>query len=521
MPEHAPKLPVATGEPGLLLAHVEHWARTTPRAEALVEGETRLTYAELAIAVNDHARSLLAAGVAAGDRVACLAPPSIDFVISFLATSAIDAIWVGLNPRYRLAELHYVLSDSRPHLLFARRVIDGRDYGEDLAALARGLPELKVVTSDKAHDFLAAGTAVDDGLVRARRVGGRRPCMIVYTSGSTGQPKGAVLHQEAIVAFAAAQNRLWPLDPLRVLNYFPINHVGSVVDVTCPALVAGGSLILMEKFDPRASLALMTRERCTLWASVPSVFQMQLDLPDFSAFDLSAVQLIVWEGAPMAEPLIRRLHAVHPRLATNYGMTEATSAILVTPPCDDPSLLAAAVGAPLEGVEVRLVGVDGKDAEEGEIWTRSPLVMLGYWQRPEETARAIDADGWLHTGDIGRRRRDGRYAIAGRIKEMYKSGGYNVYPLEVEAVFDGHPAVRSCAVVSIPDPLWDEVGVAFVVAEPGVTVDALIAYGRERLANYKLPKRIELRAELPLLPIGKVDKVALRAEALRQDMIDS
>jgi acyl-CoA synthetase (AMP-forming)/AMP-acid ligase II len=340
--------------------------------------------------------------------------------------------------------------------------------------------------------------------------------MIVYTSGSTGKPKGAVLCQAAITAFALAQNRLWPLAPLRVLNYFPINHIGCVVDISCPALVGGGTIVLMEKFDVAGSLELMELERCTLWISVPSVFQMQVDLRDFDRFDPSAVQLIVWEGAPMAEALIRRLHAIHPRLATNYGMTEATSAILAEAPCTDPAILAVSVGRPFEGVEVRLVGADGRnvaEGEAGEIWTRSPLVMLGYWNRPAETAQTVDAEGWLRTGDIGRRRPDGRYAIVGRIKEMYKSGGYNVYPLEVEAVLEGHPDVQAAAVVGAPDPMWDEVGVAYVKADAGVTAEALLGYCRTHLANYKVPKRIEFRAELPLLPIGKVDKAALRAEA--------
>ncbi|MCG2840635.1 AMP-binding protein [Sandaracinobacter sp. RS1-74] len=496
-----------------LFDSVAHWAKVAPGRIALVDGETRLSYAELAQAVDLHARAMIAAGVAPGERVACLAAPSADFLVSFLAACRVGAIWIGLNPRYRLDELRYVLADSTPRLLFASRTIDGRDYGEELACLGVEFPDLRQLPTDSLADFLAAGEAIAEAELEARRTTGRQACMIVYTSGSTGAPKGAVLHQAGISAFSEAQNRLWPLDPICVLNYFPINHIGSVVDISCPAIVGGGTVVMMPKFDPRASLQLMQQERCTLWVSVPSVFQMQLDLPDFASFDLSAVQLIVWEGAPMAEPLIRRLHALHPRLATNYGMTEATSAILAEPPSGDPALLARSVGFPFEHAEVRLAGPDGQDAEEGEILLRSPLVMLGYWNRPAETAAAIDPDGWLHTGDIGRRLADGRFAIAGRIKEMYKSGGYNVYPLEVEAVLQSHPDVQAAAVVAVPDPLWDEVGYAFVAAEAGLTDAALMDHARKRLANYKLPKRILLRGELPLLPIGKVDKLSLRAEA--------
>ncbi|MCW3834683.1 class I adenylate-forming enzyme family protein [Sphingomonas canadensis] len=500
-----------TAEP--LATTVARWAARDPGRAALVHGERRISYAGLADDVARHARAMIAAGVRPGDRIACLAPPSPEFVVTLLAASAVGAIWVGLNPRYKLEELRYVLGDCTPRLMFARTEIDGRGYAAELTAIAQDHPAMTIVTADTQPAFLAAGEATQIAPLESRPPVGREPCMIVYTSGSTGRPKGAVLHHAGIAAFAEAQNRLWPLDPMRVLNYFPINHIGSVVDITCPALAGGGTVVLMEKFDPRESLALMARERCTLWASVPSVFQMQLDLPDFAGFDLSAVQLIVWEGAPMAEPLIRRLHAIHPRLATNYGMTEATSAILAEPPCADPEVLARSVGRPFAHAEVRLMAPDGQEGDAGEIQLRSPLAMLGYWNRPEETAQAFTADGWLRTGDIGRRLADGRYAIAGRIKEMYKSGGYNVYPLEVEAVIDGHPLVHASAVVGVPDPLWDEVGVAFVVAEPGLTAAALLEHCRAHLANYKLPKRIELRDALPLLPIGKVDKVALREAA--------
>ncbi|WP_109808855.1 class I adenylate-forming enzyme family protein [Sphingosinithalassobacter portus] len=497
----------------LLIDAIRRWARDTPQAEALIHGARRISYAELEREIDRLALAMLASGVAPGDRVACLAPPEPIFVTSLIAANAIGAIWIGLNPRYKLEELRFIVGDSTPRLLIARGEIDGRDYGEELAALAAECPGMRIVVDRDLPQFLAEAKALPAKDIAANRPDGREASMIVYTSGSTGRPKGALLSQAAIHAFAEAQNRLWPIAPLRVLNYFPINHIGSVVDISLPALVAGGTVVLMEKFDPAASLELMQREGVTLWASVPSVFQMQLDLPDFDRFDLSAVQLIVWEGAPMAEPLIRRLHAILPQLATNYGMTEATSAILATPPCDDPALLARSVGHPFAYAEVRLVDASGNVGEEGEIQLRSPLATLGYWNRPDATAEAIDADGWLHTGDIGRRLADGSYAIAGRIKEMYKSGGYNVYPLEVEAVIEEHPGVHGCAVIGVPDPLWDEVGVAFIIADANVTQADILAHCRTRLANYKLPKRIELRSALPLLPIGKVDKVALRREA--------
>jgi acyl-CoA synthetase (AMP-forming)/AMP-acid ligase II len=507
---------------------VREVARQSPQAEAVVIGERRWTYAELDRRIDAAARGLIAAGVVQGDRIATLSTPHPDFLVAFLATAQIGAIWVGLNPRYRPAELGFVLGDADPTVLLARTRIEDRDYRADFAALAAACPSLKasvVLNGDPrfegalAYDaFIAAGERVDARALAAAAAdaGGRQACMIVYTSGSTGTPKGALLHHLGVRDFCAAQNRLWPVSPQRVVNYFPINHIGCVIDITLPTLAAGGAVIFLEQFDPAEAMRLTAAEHCTLWGSVPSVLQMQLALPDFDRYDLSAVQLILWEGAAIPGDLLDRLLTLGPPLATNYGMTETTSAMIAVAPTRDRDVLANTVGLPFDGVEIRLVKPDGSDAgedEEGEVWARSPLNMLGYWRRPEATAETLTPDGWLRTGDTARRRADGRYRIVGRIKEMYKSGGYNVYPREVEDVLEAHPDVDLAAVVPISDRLWAEVGVAYVIGAPGLTPEALEAHCRERLANYKIPKRFVLERQLPLLPIGKVDKVALKALA--------
>jgi acyl-CoA synthetase (AMP-forming)/AMP-acid ligase II len=507
---------------------VSHWAQETPEATACVLGGSRTSYAELDSRIRALARALLRAGVKKGDRVATLSTPHPDFLVCFLAASAVGAIWLGLNPRYRLEELRHVLDDSEPSLLFTRRIIEGRDYAPEVLALRETTPSLRHVVQLDEGDLIAPAQAYCDfvqdvGLApsaletRQDEVGERDPCMIVYTSGSTGTPKGAMLHHRGLVLFAVRQNQVWPVSPLVMLNYFPINHVGCTVDVTMPILAAGGTNVFMEHFDPLESMELMERESVTLWASVPSVFQMQLELPAFSSFDLSSVQLTVFAGAAMPEPMIRRLAAIVPRIATNYGMTETTSAITELEPTDNIEHLAHTVGHAFPGVEVRLVGADGKDVspgETGEVWTRSEQNFLGYWKRPDATSEVLLADGFFRTGDLAMQRPDGRYRIVGRIKEMYKSGGYNVYPREIEIVIESHPAVAVAAVVSVPDPVWQEVGVAYVVAKAALSPDDLLTFCRERLANYKLPKHIYVRDELPLLPIGKVDKPSLRKLAI-------
>ncbi|WP_164847474.1 class I adenylate-forming enzyme family protein [Sphingobium algorifonticola] len=514
--------------------YVAWYAEATPAAEALVLGDRRLSYADLDAAVDALSRALIAAGVQPGDRVATLQTPSPDYLIAFLATSAIGAIWMGLNPKYRAAELDYVVSDARPCILLTRLHVGARDYQPEIAAMRAASPELRqVVAFDGAttgdiigYDaFIADGRAVSDTEIAARRAaaGGRQPCLIVYTSGSTGRPKGAVLHHEGIVRFSIEQNRLWPVAPYRSLNFLPINHVGCTVDLATPCLVAGGAMIFMEQFDAAESVRIIARERISFIASVPSVFALQIATPEWAVTDFSSVQLMVWEGAAISADVLLQLAAKCARLATNYGMTETTSAItalapITLAPADDPDVLLSSVGHPFPGVEVCLADETGAavpDGAVGEIHARSPLNFLHYWNRPEDTAAAFTPDGFFRTGDLAERRADGRLRIVGRLKDMFKSGGYNVYPREVEEVIESHPAVALAAVVPMPDPLWQEAGVAFVVPRPGMatTPDEIIVWCRDRLANYKVPKQCAVREALPLLPIGKIDKVALRDEA--------
>lgn len=510
--------------------YVAHYAERTPDAEAMVLDGERISYRVFNNRIDALASALIAAGVKRGDRVATLSTPSPDFFLAFLATASIGAIWVGMNPRYQLEELAYVAGDSEPVILLARSRMDGRDYAGDLLALKARTPSIRqlvIFERDSDHipngavafgDFLEAGVSLSGDTMIAQRdaSGGRDACMIVYTSGSTGKPKGALLHHEGIVGFSVQQHGIWPVSPMRALNYFPINHIGCVVDVSTPTLTAGGTIVFLEHFSPRRSLELMQDEKVSFWGSVPSTFQLQFADPDFDTFDLSSVQMVMWGGAVMPRELIERLFGYDVPLATNYGLTESGSAITIVPPSRDIDLLSGTVGYPFPGTEVRLVDSDGNtvaDGESGEILARSIYNMLGYWNRPEATAETLLPGGWLATGDIGRRNPDGSYSIVGRVKEMYKSGGYNVYPREVETVLESHPAVEMAAVVSTADPVWQEVGVAYILPGGDLDLGHLKAFCRGRLANYKQPKRFVVLEELPLLPIGKVDKVALRKRA--------
>lgn len=512
--------------------YLQWHAARTPDREAVICGELRLPYARLAVEVDVVSKALLASGIVKGDRICTLAPPGAEFWTLFLAAASIGAIWVGLNPRYTLDEYRYVIKDCEPSLLFTRTRIGERDYTDDIASLQAEVPSLRECIVLGANPLVPGsielcafhGRAAQISwaeLEHARaRVTPDDPALIVYTSGSTGRPKGALLPHRGLVRCSLVQLRMWPLDPVRIVNFLPINHIGCVGDISCYALVAGGTIVFLEKFDPEASLAAMSKERCTLWGGVPTSLLMTLEHPSFDRHDLSSIQLIAWSGAAAPLELAKRLHAVCPYLANAYGLTESVGSVTFAGPTEDFDLLTQTIGKPAPGYEVKVVDaqdVQTSETECGEIVIRGDFIMLGYWRRPLESSQAIDAQGWLHTGDVGVRRADGAIRLVGRLHDAFKSGGYNIYPREIEQVLERCSGVALAAVVGVSDSVYGEVGCAYVVPRADARVEAatLEVHCRASLANYKVPKRFVLIEQLPMLPIGKVDKQQLRALAAK------
>jgi len=511
--------------------YVDYHAANIPDTEALVLGDLRLTYRDLQSRVDACAAALLAAGIVKGDRVATLNTPHPDFFVTFLAAASIGAIWIGLNPKYRLDEYRYVVGDAGPRLLFARSRIEERDFADDLQTLMRefdNLETLVILNNDPVPDnavsleeFSDLPSLENENLATARKqVSGSDTAMIVYTSGTTGKPKGAKIPHCGLARVAHVQAGYWDASPIRTLNFLPINHIGCVGDIACYTFVNGGTVVFMEKFDAAECLSLIEQEKITCWLSVPTAFQICLARPDFDQYDLSSIQLIVWGGASAPESLLRKLVEICPQLSTSYGQTESVGSLTFVRPCDDLELLSVSVGQPVPEYDVRIVDPDGKvvaSGETGEIQAKGDFIMRGYWNNPEATAEAIK-DGWLCTGDLAIEDANGHYRLVGRLKEMFISGGYNVFPLEIEQVLESHPAVAMAAVVSVPDELFAEVGHAWILREPGTTIneDELSSFCREQLANYKVPKTIFIRDELPMLPIGKLDRQALRERSAQQ-----
>lgn len=512
----------------LISDYSSHYASLVPTRQALVLDGRRVTYAQLVDKVDECARALIATGVKKGDRIATLSPPHPDFFILFLASASIGTIWMGLDPRYQLDELRYVIGDAQPRYLFTRTRIGKRHYDQELTTLNEEhacLQELIVISDDfvipgvstsYAEFSKRAKTVTKTQLKNVREPVSRDdPALLVYTSGTSGKPKGALIPHRGLVKCARVQLKYLDVNPMRILNYLPVNHIGCVGDICCYALVGGGTIIFMEQFEPARSMEITQDEKITLWGGVPASLQMCIGLPGFSAYDLSAIQIIAWGGAAASDSLIRKLLDICPRLACSYGQTETVGSVSFVTPCNDVEVLKHTVGQPVSEYEIRIAckaGKPVKPGESGEIQVRGDFIMQGYWKQPEKTAETIDADGWLHTGDLGLIREDGNLQLIGRLTEMFKSGGYNVYPREIEQTLEKYPGVALAAVISIPDPLYQEVSQAYVLPEHDTELSAaeLELYCRRHLANYKIPKKFFVESKLPMLPIGKIDKLALK-----------
>ena len=480
-------------DPPLLAEHVRLQAERIPATIAYSCPDFDLSYGVLEEAVAAHAAGLAGAGIGRGDVVAVLGNACPEAGIAFLACCRVGALYLGLNPKYTAREIDYLVADAAPNLLLALP-------GQDDALTRPGACRVDELLDATAPDLVPDVASIDPD----------DPCALIYTSGSTGEPKGALLSQRGVVRGARMTLEHWYglRSQMRTVAQNPINHAGWLVSECVAGLLAGGLLVCRERFDPAETLRLIERERLTLWHAFPAMIVMAMQTPEFETCDLSSLERIALGTSPPVQVLARLRERTGAVVCAGYGLTETSGGTLTATAADaGPDAVATTIGRPLPGVELRI--------EDGELLVRDPCVFLGYYNRPEATAAAIDAEGWLHTGDVVEQGADGNLRLAGRLREMYKSGGYNVYPTEIETAIATHDDVSAVAVVGAPDPKWDEIGIAFLRVREGaaVGVDELREHARERLANYKVPKRFVLVDELPRLANEKVDRMALRERA--------
>ena len=469
-------------------------ARTTPHRVAIDFLGAETTFAELDERSERVAAGLLEAGLVPGDRVATLTGTSPEHVVVFFACAKAGLILMPLNTRLAPPELAYQLEDAEPAVLLASA--EHSDLARSLHPRVAGLEEL-VSSRHKPPP----GPADDDGL------------LLVYTSGTTGKPKGALLtHANCFWTNLSFDRVAGVSGEDTVLQVLPQFHVGGWNVQPLLAWWKGATVVLEPTFDPARALSLIAEKRVTTMMGVPATYLFMAQEPGFAAADLWSLRRAVVGGAPMPEALLESWHERGVEVVQGYGLTEAAPNVLCLPP-EEAARKRGFAGKPYPHVDVELRDTESgallEGAAEGELLVKGPNVFAGYWRNPEATEAAF-ADGWLVTGDVAARDEEGYYRIVGRTKDMVISGGENVYPAEIENALHEHDAVAEAAVVGVPDERWGEACLAFVVLAGEATEEALLEHCRARLAKYKVPRGVRFVESLPRNALDKVVKSELR-----------
>ena len=485
-------------------------ARLSPRDEALctVADDRRFTYGELDARASRLAQSLRSGmGIAKGDCVGILAENCVAFLDAFFAAGRLGFILVPLNTRLTTIELAQVARDSG-----MKALLHSQRYAAAAADLCGVAPiDVRLQLDDRAY---AGGDEVFE----------RAACMpedlylLLYTSGTTGSPKGVMISHRMVAWNAYNTAASWQLSANDVTSICtPLYHAGACVSM--PSLfLLGGRIVLHDGFDAHEVLCAIERERCTFFFGVPTIFEMLTHAPHWPTADLSSLRWCISGGAPLPAPLAELYRGRGLVMKQGYGLTEAGVNCFAMS-AEESERKAGSIGKPMLFTQAKLAPAPGAQDGMGELCLRGPLVASGYWNQPEATAQTFDAEGWLHTGDLARVDDEGFYWIAGRLKEMLISGGVNIYPAEIETALLDHPAIAAAAVIGVPDAQWGEVPAAFLVARAPITAEEVTVFLGQRLARYKLPKRIEFLAELPRTSSGKVAKKELQERLARSNCV--
>ena len=488
----------------------------------------RLTYNELWDATTILARALMAVGIAPGDRIGIWSPNRFEWVVTQFATARMGAILVNINPAYKTAELEYALRQSGARLLLLARGFRATSYVEMVDVVRPNCPELTetVVLDDGWDALLARAAQVSEAALATREAALQfdDPINIQYTSGTTGFPKGATLSHHNILnngSFIGQALRYTPDD--RVCIPVPFYHCFGMVLGNLACTTHGACMVIPgEAFDPTLALETVQAERCTSLYGVPSMFIAELALPDFVTFDLSTLRTGIMAGSPCPVEVMKRVQsAMHMTEVTIcYGMTE-TSPVSTQSAVDDPlDKRVSTVGRVHPHVEVKVVhpetGAIVARGETGELCTRGYSVMLGYWNDEVATDGAIDAAGWMHTGDLATIDDDGYVSIVGRIKDMIIRGGENIYPREIEEFLYSHPDVQDAQVIGVPSERYGEEVMAWIVPRPGSkpTAEGIISFCKGRISSYKIPRFVKFVDGYPMTVTGKIQKFRMREVAV-------
>jgi acyl-CoA synthetase (AMP-forming)/AMP-acid ligase II len=512
------------GTPTTIAAAFDRRARATPDKVAASDGESTVSYGQLWTGASRVARSLLAEGIEPRDRVGLWAPNGLSWVTTSFGVYLAGAALVPLNTRFKSTEAAHVVRASETSVV----ITTSRFLGQDLVATTKSwsdVPGLRQVIDLEGaawSHWLEKGDDVpaDELTARWKALDGDSVSDVIFTSGTTGAPKGAVLsHGASVRTYLAWSDAVDLREDDRYLVVYPFFHTAGLKSGILACVLKGAQIHPFPVFDVEQVMEYVARHRITVLPGPPTVFQSILSHPRLAEFDLSSLRLSVTGASVVPAEVVRRMRDElrFETVVTGYGLTETTGTVSMCRHDDPPEIIATTVGRPLAGVEVKVVddaGVERLAGEGGEILVRGFNVMCEYFHDPEATNEAIDADGWLRTGDIGFVGADGNIRITDRKKDMYICGGFNVYPAEIEAFIVQHPAVAQVAVIGVPDARLGEVGQAVVVTRAGAEWDetGLLRWCRDRMANYKVPRSVRVVEALPLTPSGKVMKFQLREE---------
>jgi fatty-acyl-CoA synthase len=514
--------------------NLERVATRLPDSEALVSCHqgVRYTYGEFNAAVDRLAGAMLCDGVRQGDRIAVWSPNRAEWPILQYATAKLGAILVNVNPAYRASELEYALRQSATSWIFSISEFKGASFAAMIDSVRGSLPELRraICFGSEEWQALAAGPADPEALgARMDELDVDDPINLQYTSGTTGFPKGATLTHHNLLnngRFVAAGLRYTETD--RVCIPVPLYHCFGMVMGNLGATSHGACMVYpSEAFDPESALEACAQERCTSLFGVPTMFIAQLDHPRFAEFDLSSLRTGIMAGSPCPTEVMKRVSAQMGigEMSIAFGMTE-TSPVTTQVRIDDTlEHRCGTVGQVMPHAEIKIVGVGGDESgrtlprgRPGEFLARGYMVMRGYWNDPERTADAIDAAGWMHTGDLATMDDDGYVRIVGRMKDMIIRGGENVYPREIEEFLYSHPQIADVQVVGVPDERYGEELLAAVILRPDTELDAgaVRDFCRGQIAHYKIPRHIIFVSEFPMTVTGKIQKYKLREAAIAE-----
>ncbi len=483
--------------------------------------EWRLTYREWNARVNRLANWLRdAAGIGKGDRVAILARDGIEHLDCFYACAKLGAIHTALNWRLHWRETVGLIENTQPKVL-----IYSDDFKSHVAEIENAIRDSRFAIRHYLHiegDGIAGSQHFETTLqsapatrVTCESLEAEDIACLLFTGGTTGLPKGAMISHR-MICWNVLNTVIHDLHHDDIyLNIYPLFHAGGLFAYLSSQVVFGNTTILVRQFDPSLILDLIARERVTVFAGVPTMYQMMLQAPNYASADLSSLRFCTCGGAPLPVPVIQQyMKDKNIRFKQGFGMTEFGPGLFALAP-EDAERKAGSIGRPNFFVDVRVVDENNQPLgpnQVGELVLKGPSRCSGYWNNPEASRAVLDDEGWFHTGDLVRYDDEWYFYVVDRKKDMFISGGENIYPVEIEAVLYKHPAVQMCAVIGVPDPKWGEVGKACVVLKPGMTAteEELIAFMQQHLARYKVPKSVVFLDSLPMSGMGKILKRELR-----------